>query len=107
MSFRSDATELSRVLNDIIRTASEGNGEYVSELAARLAPVIARYDHAVFERRSREEASEALTEMAESMSDLSAAATRLELRGFGRRSLDSYWRLCTIFRESKYRDEIL
>ena len=106
MSLRSDASELSSVLNEIIRTAAQGNSAYVAELAARLAPVVSRYDHAVLERHSREEASEALTEMADGMSNLSAAATKLELHGFGR-SLDSYWRLYAIFRESRYRDETL
>jgi hypothetical protein len=44
--------------------------------------------------------------MAEDVSDLSATAAKLELPGFGH-SLDAYWRLYTIFRESKYRDQTL
>ena len=107
MSLRSDATQLSRVLNEIVRIAQNENAEYVTKLAARIAPVVARYDHAVFDLHSREQASEALTEMAESMSDLSATAAKLELLGFQGNSLGSYWRLYTIFRESKYRDQAL
>jgi hypothetical protein len=106
MSLRGDASELSRALNEIIRAAVGEHDPYVADVAARLAPLIARYDHAVLERHSREDACEVLTEMAEDMSDLSATAAKLELRGFGH-SLDAYWRLYTIFREWKYRDQTL
>ena len=107
MSLRSDAVQLSRVLNEIVRIAQNENAEYVAKLAASIAPVVEPYDHAVFDLHSREQASEALTEMAESMSDLSAAAATGEIPGFQGNSLNSYWRLYTIFRESKYRDEAL
>ena len=107
MSLRSDAVQLSRVLNEIVRIAQNENAEYVAKLAASIAPVVERYDYAVFDLHSREQASEALTEMAESMSDLSAAAATGEIPGFQGNSLNSDWRLYTIFRESKYRDEAL
>jgi len=38
---------------------------------------------------------------------LSAAVTRGELPLFGDKVLGAYWRLYTIFRESKYRDQTL
>jgi len=107
MSLQKDAIQLSSVLNEILNSANGSRSAYISKLAERIAPLIVRFDRAVFDMHSREEASDALSEMAEGMSALSAAATKGELHAFPGRSLDSYWRLYTIFQESKYRDQEL
>jgi hypothetical protein len=107
MSLRNDAAALSDALNEIIRTAKGSRSEYVVELAERIAPLVDRYDRAVFHLHAREDASDALTSRADGMGELSSAATKGELQGFRGDSFESYWRLRTIFRESRYRDEAI
>lgn len=107
MSLRNDAVELSRVLNQIVESAKDSRSEYVAGLVKRIAPAVARYDAAVFELHSRDVASSALAEVADDLDALSAAATKGELHTFKGNALDLYWRLRTIYRESKYRDEAL
>ena len=111
MSLRGEASELSTALNLILEAllsrGSDGWSPYATEAARKLAPAIRAYDRAVFETRSRQAASEALGDLADSLSDLSAAATKGEMPLSAAASLNKYWKLYTIFRESKYRNDSL
>jgi hypothetical protein len=107
MSLRKDAIELSRVLSEIVASASNRRSGSIAELARSVAENVAKYDRAVFEKRSRVEASDALADFAEVVSALSAASTKSELDLFEGELLSRYWRLHTIFREARYRDQSL
>ena len=107
MSLRKDAVELSKILNEIVASACDSPSAYVAELARGIAKNVAQYDRAVFDNSSRVEASDALAELAEVVSALSAASVKGELKVFKGDLLERYWRLHTIFRESKYRDQTL
>jgi hypothetical protein len=106
MSLRKDAVELSNILNEIVASACDGPSPYVAELARGIAKDLSQYE-AVFDDCSRVDASDALAELAEVVSVISAASVKGELNIFKSGLLDRYWRLHTIFRESRYRDQIL
>ncbi len=107
MSLRRDAVELSRILNQIVETASDSRSAYIAKLARKIGESVAQYDRAVFDERPREEAGDALAQLAEVVSALSAASVKGELDIFNGDLLERYWRLHTIFRESRYRDQKL
>ena len=107
MSLRKDAVELSNILNEIVASACDCSSTYVAELARGIAKNVAQYDRAVFDNCSCVEASDALAELAEVVSALSAASVKGELNIFKGDLLDRYWRLHTIFRESRNRDQTL
>jgi len=69
--------------------------------------MVQTYDRAVFVRPSREEAHEAISALAESMEAVSAASIKGETDFGLSGAINQYWKLYTIFRESKYRDELL
>ena len=107
MSLRKDAVELSKILNQIVASASDSRSALVAELARGIAENVARYDRAVFDKCSRVEAGDVLAELADVVSALSAASVKGELDTFKGDLLDRHWRLHTIFRESRYRDQTL
>ena len=107
MTLRKDAVELSKVLNQIVASASGSRSAYVAELARGIAENVAQYDRAIFDTGSRVEASDALAELQGAMSDLNAASAKDELHIFDGDLLNAYWRLHTIFRESRYHDQTL
>ena len=107
MSLREDAVELSKILNQNVASASDSRSDYVAELARGLEENVTQYDRAVFDKCSRLESADALSELAEVVSALSAASVKGELDIFKGDLLDRYWRLHTIFRESRYRDQTL
>ncbi len=107
MSLRKDAVELSNILNEIVASACGCPSAYVAELARAIAKNVAQYDEAVFDNCSRVDASDSLAELAEVVSTHSAASVKDELNIFKGDLLDRYWRLHTIFRESRYRDQTL
>jgi hypothetical protein len=107
MSLRKDAVELSKILNQIVASASDSGSAYVAELARGIAENVAQYDRAVFDKCSRVEAGDALAELAEVVNALSAESVKGELDIFKGDLLDRYWRLHTIFQESRYRDQTL
>jgi hypothetical protein len=98
---------LSKILNQIVASASDSRSAYVAELAKGIAENVAQYDRAVFDNCSRVEAGDALAELAEAVSALSAASVKGDLDVFKGDLLDRYWRLHTIFRETRYRDQTL
>ena len=107
MSLRKDAVELSKILNEIVASACDSPSAYVAELARGIAKNVVHCDRAVFNECSRVEARDALAELAEVVSALSAASIKGELNIFQGDLLDRYWRLHTIFQESRYRDQTL
>jgi hypothetical protein len=68
---------------------------------------VARFDRAVLDLRSRTEAGDALADLADGVSALSALSTKGELAFCKGDLIVDYWRLHTIFREEKYCDESL
>jgi hypothetical protein len=70
---------------------------YVAELAWDIAKNVVQYDRAVFDKCSRVEASDALAELAETVSALSPASVKGELNVFKGDILDQHWRLHKIF----------
>ena len=84
MSLRNDAVELSRILNQIVASARHSRVGHAAELAGRIASSAARYDRAVFDLRSREEASDALANLAGSVSALSTASAKGRIGGVPR-----------------------
>lgn len=106
MSLRRDAIELSAALGEIVGIALACQDLYVGEFGRRIVPMLSLYDHAVFDSRSHEHASEAIAGMAGQMESLSATAAKLELHDFDRQ-LAQYWQLRTIFQEVRYRDQTL
>lgn len=107
MSLRKDAIELSKILNQIVARVSDSHPAYIAEMARGIAENVVRYDRAVFDKCSRGEASDALSELAEVVSTLSVASAKGELDIFKGDLLDRYWQLHTIFRETRYRDQTL
>ena len=114
MSLRTDAFELLATLKEVIealRHFEHPNGApYATEMVARLEPAVADFEHAIVETRDKDAAVVALDEIGPLMHDINGAATKGDLRIFPRyddQTLDTYWRLNTIFRESRYAAESL
>jgi hypothetical protein len=110
MSLRKDAIELSVALNQIVAglfAYESGCNLHATNLAKRLGPMVQAYDLAVFIRPSREEAHEAISALAESMDAVSAASSKGEMDFGLSEAINQYWKLYTIFRELKYRNELL
>ena len=105
---RDKAIALSQTLNAVVAALEKyQRSEYITELAAYLSPIVARYDEAVYVSRSREQAAAAIDASSECMDSVNAAATRGETDIFGESVLERYWVLHTIFRESRYREQSL
>jgi len=114
MSLRSDALDLLRTLKravEALELFEHPNGaSYSSDMAARLARAVEDFERAVLEAKSRDAAAEALNEIAPLMENVNGAATKGGLDFFptyGDDTLNEYWRLNTIFRETKYSHESL
>jgi hypothetical protein len=114
MSLQTDALDLLGALTGTVEALNRfqhpSGGTYGPAIAARLAPAVAEFEQAVIETRSREAAVRALVEIDRMMDGVSAASTKGELRIFPAhddQTLDTYWRLNKIFRESKYASESL
>jgi len=110
MPLRKDAIELSVALNQIVGgllAYESGCNLYAMNLAKRLGPSVQTYDRAVFVRPSRDETRDAISALAESMDAVSTASSKGEMDFGLSAAINQYWKLYTIFRESKYRDELL
>ena len=113
MSLRKDAIKLSSALNEIVAglLSYDSNGSYARDTARRLAnrlgPLVEAYDRSVFVQRSRQEACEAVSDLAECMDAISAYSATGEMDFGISKALGKYWQFHTIFRESRYRDESL
>lgn len=114
MSLRSDALELLETLKQVVealRRFEHPNGAtYGADMAARLGSMVAELEQAIVEHRSREAAVVALDEIGPLMENVNGAATKGDLMIFpccDDQVLNSYWRLRTVFRESRYAAESL
>ena len=114
MSLRTDAFELLATLKEVLealRRFKHPNGApYATEMIARLEPVVADFEHAIDEARDKDAAVVALDEIGPLMHNINGAATKGDLRifpGYDDQTLNTYWRLNTIFRESRYAAESL
>lgn len=114
MSLRADALNLLEALTETVEALNRfqhpSGGDYGFKMAARLGPSVAEFGRAVIESRSRDAASEALDEIAPLMENVNGAATTGDLRifpAYDDQTLNTYWRLNSIFRESRYAAESL
>jgi hypothetical protein len=114
MSLRTDAFELLATLKEVLealrRFEHPNRAAYATEMIARLEPVVADFEHAIDEARDKDAAVVALDEIGPLIHNINGAATKGDLRIFPAhddQTLDTYWRLNTIFRESRYAAESL
>jgi hypothetical protein len=114
MSLRTDAFELLATLKEVLealrRFEHPNQVPYATEMIARLEPAVADIEHAIDEARDKDAAVVALDVIGPLMHNINGAATNGDLRifpGHDNHTLDTYWRLNTIFRESRYAAESL
>jgi len=109
---RAAALELSATLDKIVsglQSQRGSNAPYPGAIAAELSPLIAQYNRAVLDARSRDEADRALAEVVACMNDFKASKKKLGVHFGFRHMLDmrKYESLTDIFRETKYRNDSL
>ncbi len=105
MSFHSDVNELAAVLRCVVRALERFDGpaaNYTASLAIRLEPLVASFQHAVLQSRSREAAAAVLDDIKPLMAEVSSAATKGEMDIVPGDTLDRYHQLATLFQESRY-----
>jgi len=110
MTLKAKARELCTAL-ELIISGLEGyekddRSRYTKDLAAILRPSYLRLKKAI-EDKKREEAKEALDEIAELMHEVNGAATKGDINFVQGKVLNTYWELKAIFQESRFRDEQL
>ena len=110
MSLCTDAQELAAVLwravDALQRLQDISRRRYTMELAGRLEPLVRQLDEAIH-HRSRAAAVDALDDIKPVIYEISGATTKGELKIFSDDTLDRYYRLATIFQESRYAAETL
>ncbi len=106
MTLRDEAIILIRALRSIVESLELCErgviAAHATQLAARLRPHVEDLDDAVNLEHSRESAQAALTAMSPLMDMVSAMAAKGELAAFENGAIDAYWRLHTIFRETRF-----
>lgn len=111
MPLRSDAVELSEVLNEVLRGLREyeadARSSYTQAAARQLEPLVKAFDEAVLLRQSREGAAEVLAALRIEMHSLNAAKTKGEINFVSDTIINRYWELQSIFQESRYRGQSL
>jgi len=113
MSLASDANKLLLALEAIVscseKYADKHKNKYISGYASSLKPLVAQYAQAIKINKSKDLSSLVLTEIAPLIERISAASSKGEMNIFENTntSLEDYWELYTIFRESKYINENL
>jgi hypothetical protein len=111
VALRDDALALSEVLRLISegleRFRADSRSAYTRALAKQIAPIAAAFDRAVRVERSRELASDALASIAPLIAEANTALTKGELAFVQSSVMDRYLQLRTIFREQRYRHEML
>jgi hypothetical protein len=76
--------------------------DYAKALSGRLRPLVADLDQAVHREKSRSHAEDILFDIAPIMDVVNGATTKGEMDIFDDATLDRYWGLYTIFRESRF-----
>ena len=113
MTLRNDAEALLASLISIVAGAEayseKHKNNYIGGLTKAIKPLVDEYTIAIKERKSKEEAKEALSQMSEFIHELNGASTKGEMDIFpeSNKSLNEYWRLHTIFKELKYKEHQL
>ncbi len=113
MSLHTDALELLATLKKVIVALQHfdhpSGAPYAKDIAALLEPTVDDFEQAIIQTRSKTDAIKVLDEIGPLMENVNGAATKGDLMIFtdGDEVLNAYWRLNTIFRESRYADESL
>ena len=112
--FQHKAHELSRTIHTLAEKLGSFEShplqqEYIHGIAENLVAGARTYDQAVFELRDREKAADALLAIRSNISAVGAAATKGEMKFSDDviAAIDYYNDLDTVFKESRYRDDIL
>jgi len=105
ITLATQAQELVRVLRAVIAALDRfdrlGQRDYTTGLAERLRPLLAEFQSAVIEERSRPAAERVLADIKEVMHEVNGAATKGEMDIFSDATLDRFWDLSTLFQESR------
>ena len=113
MTLKSETRELLKVLKSIVAHsecyAEKNKNSYIASLADSIHPLVIEYESAINNEKSKQKAQKAISEMTEFIHELNGASTKGEMDIFSEpdETLNEYWRLYTIFRELKYKDEEL
>ena len=107
MTLASQAQELVRTMQSVVTSLARYGLDYTGTLADRLRPLVAELQSAIITRRSRPDAERVLADMSELMHEVNGAATKGEMAIFPDDTLDRYWHLSTIFRESRFAGQTL
>jgi flagellar biosynthesis/type III secretory pathway protein FliH len=111
MTLATQVHELVRVLQAVVTALDCFNRpaqcDYTRSMADRLRPLVAELLSAVVSKRSRSDAESALADISELMRDVNEAATKGEMDIFADDTLDRYWHLSTLFRESRFSGQSL
>lgn len=107
---RDAAVELSSALNQtlsVLLADQSENKVYAKRVAGRLEPLIADFDDALFEKRSRAQAGLAISSLTQCVEMVNVASTKGEMNFPFETAMATFARLQAIFRESRYRGQSL
>jgi hypothetical protein len=111
MTLTTQARELVHVLQAVVTALDRFDRplqrDYTCEMADRLRPLVAELQSAVVSERNRPAAERVLADISELMHGVNGAATKGEMEIFADDTLDRYWRLSTIFQESRFSGQSL
>ena len=111
ITLATQAQELVRVLQAVVAALDRfdrlGQRDYTTGLAKRLRPLLAEFQSAVIEERSRPAAEGALADIKEVMHEVNGAATKGEMDIFSDATLARFWDLSTLFQESRFSGQSL
>jgi hypothetical protein len=98
---------LVRALQAVIAALDRFDRDYTRAMADKLRPLVAELHSAVVSEHSRPAAERVLADINELMHNVNGAATKGEMDIFADDTLDRYWRLSTLFQESRFSGESL
>ncbi|GAB1263818.1 hypothetical protein [Aurantivibrio infirmus] len=111
MTLASEAKELAETLQAIVNGLEsydlDSRREYTSKMAQRLKPLVNSFRDIVVVEKSKNDAKLQLDEIRELMYNVNGAATKGEIDFVSGSVLNRYWKLSTIFQESRYVHESL
>lgn len=112
MGLRTDTEKLVQSLESVSAGLADFHGsaaqtEYTRHLHQRLLPLVEELKSLVRERADRPALLRIIAEIKEVMYEVNGAATKGEMAICGEEILTTFWNLCTIFQEQRYRDEAL
>jgi len=114
MTLHTEALGLLKTLRSVVEALRQfehpSGAPYPDDMAACLEPLVSDLEVAIVHNRSRAQASDVLASITPLLHNINGAATKGDLAIFpdlNDQTLNRYWDLETIFRESKYADEQL